>query len=432
MSDVVIRVENLSKHYRLGTIGGATLREDMQRWWAQLRGKPDPLAPLDGQGRPDGTDHWALRDVSFEVKRGEVLGIIGRNGAGKSTLLKILSRTTAPTSGRAMVKGRIGSLLEVGTGFHPELTGRENIYLNGSILGMRKAEIDRKIDEIIDFSGVERFIDTPVKRYSSGMYVRLAFAVAAYLESQVLVIDEVLAVGDSEFQRRCLSKMEDLGNSGRTVLFVSHQMPAVLRLTTRAVLIEDGKSKLDGPPADVIQQYLAGMGGGVAKSDLSWGETSFSFDIRNTGSSGPHISRSDDEIRFVFSHLSGPALENIDFQIAILTRDDFRLLTLSSRIQSSGRMRLGSGSRIEVTWRNDSLLPGEYFVSLGLWSFGQFRYVWERLAAIRIEDRDVYQTAKVPEAYMGPIIARCNWSLIETCGDSSCRRTLQHASRSVD
>ena len=204
MSDVVIRVENLSKHYRLGQIGGGTLREDLQSWWAGVRGRPDPLQKVDALPSRASREHWALQDVSFDVKQGEVLGIIGRNGAGKSTLLKILSRTTAPTKGSVRIKGRVASLLEVGTGFHPELSGRENIYLNGTILGMRKAEIDRKIDEIIDFSGVEKFIDTPVKRYSSGMYVRLAFSVAAHLESEILILDEVLAVGDAKFQKRCL------------------------------------------------------------------------------------------------------------------------------------------------------------------------------------------------------------------------------------
>ena len=204
MSDVVIRVENLSKHYRLGQIGGGTLREDLQSWWAGVRGRPDPLQKVDALPSRASGEHWALQDVSFDVKQGEVLGIIGRNGAGKSTLLKILSRTTAPTKGSVRIKGRVASLLEVGTGFHPELSGRENIYLNGTILGMRKAEIDRKIDEIIDFSGVEKFIDTPVKRYSSGMYVRLAFSVAAHLESEILILDEVLAVGDAKFQKRCL------------------------------------------------------------------------------------------------------------------------------------------------------------------------------------------------------------------------------------
>ena len=256
MSDVVIRVENLSKHYRLGAIGGVTLREDVQRGWAKLRGKPDPLAPLNTNGKPSTSDIWALREVSFEVCRGEVMGIIGRNGAGKSTLLKILSRTTAPTLGRALVNGRIGSLLEVGTGFHPELSGRENIYLNGSILGMRKAEIDRRIDEIIGFSEVERFIDTPVKRYSSGMYVRLAFAVAAHLEPEVLIVDEVLAVGDTAFQRKCLGKMGEVSKAGRTVLFVSHNLAAVTALCSSAVVLRSGGLAFSGNVDDAVGNYL--------------------------------------------------------------------------------------------------------------------------------------------------------------------------------
>lgn len=254
---VVIQVENLSKHYRLGSIGGATLREDLGRWWARVRGKPDPWARFDevGRGGSDGETFWALRDVSFEVFEGEVLGVIGRNGAGKSTLLKILSRITSPTAGRATIRGRVGSLLEVGTGFHPELTGRENIYLNGAILGMTRAEITAKLNEIVEFSEMARFIDTPVKRYSSGMTVRLAFAVAAHLEPEILIVDEVLAVGDLAFQRKCLGKMKDVAGHGRTVLFVSHNMSAVTSLCSRCILLEGGELKLTGSADAVVQAY---------------------------------------------------------------------------------------------------------------------------------------------------------------------------------
>ncbi|SDW04091.1 ABC transporter ATP-binding protein [Thiocapsa roseopersicina] len=255
---VVIQVENLSKYYRLGLIGGGTLREDINRWWAMTRGRPDPLLRIgqEDHGNRVGGELWALRDVSFEVREGEILGIIGRNGAGKSTLLKILSRITAPTSGQIKIRGRVGSLLEVGTGFHPELTGRENIYLNGAILGMKKPEITRKLDEIIDFAEIEQFIDTPVKRYSSGMTVRLAFAVAAYLEPEILIIDEVLAVGDAAFQKKCLGKMKDVAGHGRTVLFVSHNMGSISDLCTRATLIEHGKMKTEGHPKDIVERYL--------------------------------------------------------------------------------------------------------------------------------------------------------------------------------
>jgi lipopolysaccharide transport system ATP-binding protein len=254
----VISVEHLSKAYRLGQIGTGTLSHDLNVWWAKARGKPNPLLRI-GQkdhGNRDGETILALNDVSFEVKQGEVLGIVGRNGAGKSTLLKILSQITAPSSGHIGVKGRIASLLEVGTGFHPELTGRENTYLNGAILGMKKAEIDHKLDEIVAFSEVEQFIDTPVKRYSSGMYVRLAFAVAAHLDPEILLVDEVLAVGDAAFQKKCLGKMGDVSREGRTVLFVSHNMGALLKLCPRSLLLSQGAICDDGPSNDVVREYI--------------------------------------------------------------------------------------------------------------------------------------------------------------------------------
>jgi lipopolysaccharide transport system ATP-binding protein len=228
----VIKVEDLSKAYQLGEIGTGTISRDLERTWARIRGKEDPFLKIgevnDRSVKGESDVVWSLKDLSFEIEQGDAVGVIGRNGAGKSTLLKILSRVTAPTRGSVKLKGRVASLLEVGTGFHPELTGKENIFLNGAILGMRKAEIKRKFDEIVDFSGVERYIDTPVKRYSSGMYVRLAFAVAAHLESEIMIIDEVLAVGDAEFQKKCLGKIGDVSKGeGRTVLFVSHNMTAI-------------------------------------------------------------------------------------------------------------------------------------------------------------------------------------------------------------
>jgi lipopolysaccharide transport system ATP-binding protein len=252
-----ISVENLSKSYQLGVIGTGTFRGDLQRWWAKTRGLPDPhlkIGEADHANRT-GETLWALKDINFTVQQGEALGIIGRNGAGKSTLLKILSRVTAPTSGVVKVKGRIASLLEVGTGFHPELTGRENIFLNGAILGMSRDEIKRKFDEVVDFSGVEKFIDTPVKRYSSGMYVRLAFAVAAHLEPDILIVDEVLAVGDAEFQKKSLGKMSDEARGGRTVLFVSHNMGMINSLCNRAILLNKGIAIWDGQVSEAISRY---------------------------------------------------------------------------------------------------------------------------------------------------------------------------------
>ena len=262
MSDTVIQVNNLSKQYRLGTVGTGTLSHDINRWWHIIRGKEDPFLKIGEENNrtsKGSSDYvWALQDINFEVKQGEVLGIIGRNGAGKSTLLKILSRTTTPTTGSVKVKGRIASLLEVGTGFHPELTGRENIFLNGAIMGMTRVEIRKKFDEIVDFAGVERYIDTPVKRYSSGMYVRLAFAVAAHLEPEILIVDEVLAVGDAEFQKKCLGKMKDVSvNEGRTVLFVSHQMGTIVQLCNNAILMENGKLIYSNKAEDVISFYLS-------------------------------------------------------------------------------------------------------------------------------------------------------------------------------
>ena len=257
MSETVISVEGLGKKYRLGVIGTGRLSQDLNQWWAKFRGKEDPFQIVDAEDPNHSKygDFWALRDLDFEVKEGEVLGIIGKNGAGKSTLLKILSRVTTPTTGLVKVKGRIASLLEVGTGFHPELTGRENIFLNGAILGMTKSEIRKKLDEIINFSGVEKHIDTPVKRYSSGMYVRLAFAVAAHLEPEILIVDEVLAVGDAEFQKKCLGKLNEVSNEGRTILFVSHNMGAVQALCSRALLLQSGKLFSEGPTRQTITTY---------------------------------------------------------------------------------------------------------------------------------------------------------------------------------
>lgn len=283
MSDTVLKVENLYKRYRLGTVGAASFKEDLQRLWAKIQGKPDPfeqyitanelsaIKSADEMKALKARYVWALQDINFEVKQGEILGIIGKNGAGKSTLLKILSKTTAPTRGQVKVKGRVASLLEVGTGFHPELTGRENIFLNGHILGMNRHEIRARLDEIIDFAGVEAYLDTPVKRYSSGMYVRLAFAVAAHLLADILIVDEVLAVGDAEFQKKCIGKMKDVSSGeGRTVLFVSHNMVAVNTLCTSGLFIRNGKIDYWGTTKSVVNKYLSSENAIV--SERIWNE----------------------------------------------------------------------------------------------------------------------------------------------------------------
>jgi len=280
---VAISFENVGKQYRLGEVGTGTIRQDLRRAWASLTGGPDPYAQAGGINNREvagGDFVWALRDINLEVERGEVFGIIGRNGAGKSTLLKLLSRVTAPTTGRIRTRGRIASLLEVGTGFHPELTGRENIFLNGAILGMTKFEVSRKLDEIIEFSGCAKYIDTPVKRYSSGMHVRLGFAVAAHLEGEVLVVDEVLAVGDEAFQRKCIGRMSEVASGGKTVLFVSHNMQSVERLCTRACVLDKGRLSMVGDVTDAITSYF----GTYANHDFD--EHSFVGDERLRRGSG--------------------------------------------------------------------------------------------------------------------------------------------------
>lgn len=257
---IVLRSDNVSKVFRLGDVGAKTITEDIRTVWYKFTNRQNPYilnASTNNRETESNNDFvWALKDINFEVKQGEILGLIGKNGAGKSTLLKILSRTTAPTTGSIKIKGKIASLLEVGTGFHPDLSGRDNIFLNGAILGMKKSEIKSKFDAIVDFAGVQRYIDTPVKRYSSGMYVRLAFAVAAHLEPDILIIDEVLAVGDQEFQNKCLGKMKDVSEQGRTVIFVSHNMGAVNDLCSRAILLNQGTIKIDGLTDKVIKAYI--------------------------------------------------------------------------------------------------------------------------------------------------------------------------------
>ena len=261
MSRKVIEFDNVGKQYVLGTIGTGTLSQDLNRWWARIRGKEDPFLKIgevnDRTKKGESNFVWALKDINFSVDEGDVVGIIGKNGAGKSTLLKILSRVTSPTVGTIKVKGRIASLLEVGTGFHPEMTGRENIYMNGTIMGMTKTEIDRKLDEIVDFAGVEKYLDTPVKRYSSGMMVRLGFAIAAHLEPEILVVDEVLAVGDAEFQKKAIGKMQDVSEGeGRTVLFVSHNMAAVRSLCKKGIVMKNGGIDSIGDITSAIERYL--------------------------------------------------------------------------------------------------------------------------------------------------------------------------------
>ncbi len=433
-SEIVISVENLWKEYRYGTISHATLRKDIQSWWARIRGKADPNIRIDfNQARstknqepgtkdqsPDGSDRfWALRDISFEVKQGEVLGIIGKNGAGKSTLLKIMSRVTTPTRGQIKLKGRVASLLEVGTGFHPELTGRENIFLNGAILGMSKDEIKRKFDEIVAFAEIEKFIDTPVKRYSSGMYVRLAFAVAAHLEPEILLVDEVLAVGDAAFQKKCIGKMDDVAKEGRTVLFVSHNMGAVIQLCPSSVLINDGQIDAKGPSKDLVEKYLSGTIMGVDNQDLR----------KRPVQSG------DSRLRFVAAHLqkgvgectlapiAGSPLEivldfesyqdlsHVKFMLTIYNQSE--VAVTHCNVEASGeRFRLTRGGGQIICYIPKLPLPlGQYRIAVAA-SDEMGQLDWVPTACIfDVKASKFFQTPFVPPMRYSAVLIEHSWEL---------------------
>ena len=338
----IIEVNNLSKQYRLGKVGTGSLAHDLNRWWHRLRGREDPylrIGEVNDRATKAQSDYvWALRDINFSVQPGEVLGIIGRNGAGKSTLLKILSRITMPTTGSITLRGRVASLLEVGTGMHPELTGRENIYLNGAILGMRRREIDRKLDAIVDFAGVERYLDTPVKRYSSGMHVRLGFAVAAHLEPDILIVDEVLAVGDAEFQKKCLGKMQDVSRQeGRTVLFVSHNMAAVKSLCPQAILLITGGIEDKGSSEYVINKYLNQFGEGNQLKDLAIEKDGLwlkRLGIRNKGFDFDAPIHRDLPIEIDFQYINNTGMGNMFINVRM--KDDLGNYFL---VTSSGAVR---------------------------------------------------------------------------------------------
>ena len=365
MGNIVLKGENISKQYRLGLVGTGTLSHDLNRWWHKIRGKENPYLKIgedNDRSTKGNSDYvWALSDINFEVNQGEVLGIIGKNGAGKSTLLKILSKVTSPTTGEIKTKGRIASLLEVGTGFHGEMTGRENIYLNGAILGMSKKEITSKIDEIIDFSGCQRYIDTPVKRYSSGMTVRLAFAVAAFLEPEILVIDEVLAVGDAEFQKKAIGKMQDISlGEGRTVLFVSHNMAAVKNLCTRAILLENGRISFEGDVEHCIEKYISNN---VKEINLKYRAQSKTNIVQKAFIENKIIASGDNlKINFILN-LSASNKPNI--HIGIYNSKDEKILHLSSEYFNKGFISTANKNHTCEIERN--LLPqGLYYINIGV------------------------------------------------------------------
>ena len=423
--DIILKAENISKQYRLGTVGTGTLSHDLNRWWHTIRGKEDPYLKVgetnDRSSKGNSDYVWALQDINFEVNRGEVLGIIGKNGAGKSTLLKILSKVTAPTTGVIKSRGRIASLLEVGTGFNPELTGRENIYLNGAILGMTKKEITSKLDEIIAFSGCERYIDTPTKRYSSGMTVRLAFAVAAFLEPEILVVDEVLAVGDAEFQKKAIGKMQDISKSeGRTVLFVSHNMAAVRSLCTRGMLIENGKTIFFGDIDETIDLYLK-------SSIFSFNSNNYiEFDEKETPIQISKFEVSSLNLKGERSNSSGVLMGNIlEFSIFVLANQAYNNLKASIIISTASGTRIAAIRSHEITdFIFDSngdfvfkatasdlkLMPGDYVVTIALAENNTTIDIKEECLGFTVVPNDVYGTGRIPKGNLY-VYSDAKWEL---------------------
>jgi len=424
MSNVAITIENLSKQYRLGLVGTGTLAHDLKRWWAVsvMRGEDPYLKIGEANVQKDrGTSQyvWALRDINLEVRQGEVLGIIGRNGAGKSTLLKILSRVTRPTTGTVSYRGRIASLLEVGTGFHPEMTGRENIFMNGSIMGMTKAEIRRKFDEIVDFAGVERYIDTPVKRYSSGMTVRLGFAVAAHLEPEILVVDEVLAVGDAEFQKKAVGKMQDVSRQeGRTVLFVSHNMAAVSNLCKRGLVLQNGKLHFDGGVEEAISFYLSSNENSNGSSGLSerldrkgsglLKITEVNFKDSETGSILP-ILRSGQNINIEINYKTELKLgEDIAFGISVFNKEGSHLFSCRSDIVES-RITVGEELKSYCIIEDFPLAPGNYKYNLVAYHKNIPADHIIDAGIIEVESGDFFRTGKLPASGRAGVLIKFKW-----------------------
>ena len=408
----ILKAENISKQYRLGTVGTGTLGDDLKRWWYNVRGKEDPflkVGAVNVRSSAASEDYvWALRNIDFEVKQGEVLGIIGKNGAGKSTLLKLLSRVTSPTTGSIKTKGRIASLLEVGTGFHGELTGRENIFMNGAVLGMTKPEITRKLDEIIAFSGCERYIDTPVKRYSSGMTVRLGFAVAAHLEPDILVIDEVLAVGDAEFQSRAIGKIESLSKGGgRTVLFVSHNMASVSNLCTRGLLLQNGEIVYQGDITETINSYLTEE---ITTDDLlkiqkRTGNGLIKFSqVKVSGESSLTRPISGKKLRFSFQFLNLKNIpsEKIRFDMRIDDNFGQRLVWVSSSLVEG--MNVKNPSEIEVIFDKNPFNKGRFYVTIYMEVNGDVTDWIDNAFYFDVEEGDFFSNGKIVPAAQSKLL----------------------------
>jgi len=392
--DIILKAENISKQYRLGQVGTGTMAHDLNRWWHQIRGKENPylkIGDTNDRSTKGTSDYvWALQDINFEVERGEVLGIIGKNGAGKSTLLKILSRVTAPTTGHIKFGGRVASLLEVGTGFNGEMTGRENIFLNGAILGMTKKEIASKIDEIIEFSGCERYIDTPVKRYSSGMYVRLAFAVAAFLDPEILIIDEVLAVGDAEFQKKAIGKMQDISKQGgRTVLFVSHNMAAVKQLCTRGIVLENGKVAFYGGIEESIDFYLIRNKNYIIHNFVNEKSGLIKeIEISNQRKS-KNIVMGDD--LFFKIKLSNPLMKN-KIDIGFYDKNEEKVTNLSTIYTNQN---FEEKETLTCLVNNLPISPGIYMINIAVMEGNKLLEYYEKVLVIEILNGDFYNTGKI-------------------------------------
>lgn len=416
MDRVVIKAEDVRKRYRLGVIDRTLLAEELAAMLARVRGRKDPRTTQGGPAEHQrmGDHFWSLRGVTFDVHGGDVLGLVGRNGAGKSTLLKLLSRITLPTVGRISMRGRVSSLLEVGTGFHPELTGRENIYLNGAIMGMRRYEIDRKLDEIIDFSGIEHHIDTPIKRYSSGMKVRLGFAVAAHLDPEILIVDEVLAVGDAEFQRKCLGSMRSVADSGRTIIFVSHSMVSIQSLCGRAIWLDKGLIRRDGPTDQVVQEYLAEYS--AQTHEQEWTETEGPGNDELRVLSIKAISDHEDGSFWI----SGPIRIEIEFNnhrtkeedldIRLLVRTSSDILAFVSDMSTTADSTIWPTGRNKVTCiiPADLLNDGGYRIELHFISRGKLLFKIEE--AITIEVQEGARTGTWFHKWQGALRPKVDWT----------------------
>lgn len=378
MEEIAVKIDHVSKEYRLGAIGGGTLQGDLQSWWARIRGKEDPNSIIGSDTNVKRGERFkALDDVSFEVKKGEAVGIIGHNGAGKSTLLKLLSRVTAPTGGTIAYNGRIASMLEVGTGFHPELTGRENVYMNGAILGMTKAEIDKKFDQIVEFAEMEKFIDTPVKRYSSGMYVKLAFSVAAHLDSDIMVMDEVLAVGDMKFQQKCLGRMGDAANSeGRTVLYVSHNMNTIRQLCKRCIVMEHGRVIFDGDTEEAISIYMENSAELALVNDCSRDRPYLDLDYRVHVDLVTFLNKkeypiysSKEKVDIKIDYTAQKETNNLAFRIILQTFDKIRIaLATTAPNISAVKGKNSIVLELPIEW----IAPGKYSCFIVVYSVNEF------------------------------------------------------------